>query len=79
MLKEKKVNMGWPNFFNPEKAILRKSENKKATAINKKQIIDVEDSDELMQDNRLANVLKDRDRHLVEWPESQDFKITVSI
>ncbi|KAF2364607.1 Phospholipase A2 domain [Trinorchestia longiramus] len=76
---EEKVNLGWPNFFNPEKAILRKEQDvqkgKKASQGDKSSILASMDatSEEILMDNRLANIVKDRDRH--EWQDVQDLKI----
>ncbi|XP_018011789.1 uncharacterized protein LOC108669015 [Hyalella azteca] len=77
-LTEDKVNLGWPKFFNPEKAILRKQEDalkrKKASEADKSSLLSsVASSGELLVDNRLANVIKDKDR--LEWPDLEDFKI----
>jgi len=77
-----KVNLGWPNFFNPEKAILRKAEGaqkrKKATAGDKKSVIGdkaLSSSElELLEENRFTNILKDTQTNLEDW-EKADFTI----
>lgn len=81
---DKKVNLGWPNFFNPEKAILRKKEGslkgKKATEGDKSSILgdNYKSSQELLDENRLTNLVKDEDRQSVQWDELTDLKIKVS-
>lgn len=76
---EHKVNLGWPNFFNPEKAILRKKEgiekNKKASEGDKSSLLAAKKSNaELLEENRLANLVKDAENEH-EWDDPLDFKI----
>ena len=81
--KDDRVNLGWPNFFNPEKAILRQKEGiekkKKATASDKESILgktEEQSSLELLEENRLANRIKDSDGWRDEWNEV-DLRIKV--
>lgn len=78
-----KVNLGWPNFFNPEKAILRKKEGvlkkKKASQGDKSSVLGdtLKSSQELLEENRLANIVKDKDNAEGQWDELTDLKIKV--
>lgn len=79
---EHKVNLGWPNFFNPEKAILRKKEgiekSKKASEGDKASLLGArKNSSELLEENRLANLAKDAEEDH-EWDDPLDFKIKVT-